>query len=53
MSNAADGSEKMNKSGVLGEKDVREQVERRGVEIKGNNALEEFGCKSEIFFLMG
>ena len=23
---------------------------RRGVEIKGNNALEEFGCKREVFF---
>ena len=26
---------------------------RRGVEIKGNNALEEFGCKSEVFFFNG
>lgn len=23
--------------------------ERKGVEIKGSNALEEFGCKSEVF----
>ena len=23
--------------------------ERKGVEIKGNNALKEFGCKSEVF----